>query len=174
MLFISHNDLLTRIGIRRQVLSWTTDMSFPSVLMMIDGRRSLAAEKITGVIMINSWLLFRLSFWFPFSFPLLPFVPAPEVFSLLNFYINPKTTLTVVQGNSASIFERNQLILTNSSTVMVVGNDTKLPRMLHVFSTLILLAISQCLYIIVSRIYFNPLSGFPGPTLAAITGWYEF
>jgi hypothetical protein len=42
-----------------------------------------------------------------------------------------------------------------------------------VIVTTLLLALYSC-YLTVERLYFSPISGFPGPRLAAATFWYEF
>jgi hypothetical protein len=42
-----------------------------------------------------------------------------------------------------------------------------------VIVTTLLLALYSC-YLTVERLHFSPISGFPGPRLAAATFWYEF
>lgn len=43
-----------------------------------------------------------------------------------------------------------------------------------IFGVALLASASYIAGLIIYRLQFDPLAGFPGPKLAAITGWYEF
>ena len=45
---------------------------------------------------------------------------------------------------------------------------------LNNFENLILVAVVWIVGFIITRLYFHPLSKFPGPRVAALTRWYEF
>jgi hypothetical protein len=40
--------------------------------------------------------------------------------------------------------------------------------------TIVSISTLYVLYLVIYRLFFSPIAGFPGPTSAALTGWYEF
>jgi cytochrome P450 len=56
--------------------------------------------------------------------------------------------------------------------------DLFLPRYFHSWlittvSSLVAISVARAVYLVIYRLYFDPLSKFPGPKLAAATHWYE-
>ena len=52
--------------------------------------------------------------------------------------------------------------------------DLKHMLNVHVYISSVLFIALSLLYVIIQRLYFHPLSKFPGPKIASITRWYEF
>jgi hypothetical protein len=55
---------------------------------------------------------------------------------------------------------------------MAIGTTYLEPQVLA--AVVILSAIVYPIYLAIARLYFLPIAGFPGPRIAAATGWYEF
>lgn len=55
---------------------------------------------------------------------------------------------------------------------MAVLNEHLIFQLVEAAATIY--AIVYPMYLAIFRLYFSPISGFPGPKLAAVTGWYEF
>ena len=69
-----------------------------------------------------------------------------------------------------SLFSQRSRAATESSLILGVLQDVSLTKSCL---SVVLLAILYTIILGIYRLYFSPLAGFPGSTLAIATGWYQ-